>query len=124
MADQIKDGLSTLREMIQKQSENELFLLSVSGAVAAVTLEAVQRFTNIISTWANSANGLNWLRSGLQFKVLGGPLDVSKLLGVVVYLVVSLFFLFVVVFGILGPLMGDKKTDSEETNGAKVDPKQ
>jgi len=124
MADKVKDGLSTLRDMIQKQSENELFLLSVSGAVAAVTLEAVQRFTHIISEWANSANDLNWLRRGLQFKLLGGPLDVSKLLGVVIYLVVSLFFLFVVVFGFLGPLMGEKDSTSTETKDDDIHAKQ
>lgn len=109
MADEVKtqlmNGVASLRDMIEMQSDNQLFLLAISGAVSAVTLEAVQRFTQIISQWANSASGFDWIRRMLTFNILGAQLDVSQLIGVIVYILVSLFFLAVIVFGILGPLV-------------------
>ena len=120
MTDQVADGLSAMRSMMQ--SDNELFLLAISGAVSALTLEAVNRFTKIMSQWANSATGFDWLRNMLTFRIFGGKLEVSKLIGVVIYMVVSLFFLALIVFGILGPLvLGDPDDKPKTTKGKNKD---
>lgn len=124
MADQVKtqlmNGVASLRDMIEMQSDNQLFLLAISGAVSAVTLEAVKRFTQILSQWANSASGFNWIRKLLTFNILGAKLDVSKLIGVIIYIIVSLFFLAVIVFGILGPLvLGQTHREYDDANDDK-----
>jgi hypothetical protein len=116
---QLMNGVESLRDMIAMQSDNQLFLLAISGAVSAVTLEAVQRFTHILSTWANSATGLAWFRDKFTFNILGGKLDVSKLIGVVIYILVALFFLAVVVFGILGPLILAQSHEYDKDNDNK-----
>jgi len=112
MGEYLQNGVDKVKDMMTIQTDNQLFVLAISGAVSAVTLQSVEQFTEILFNWGHSAKGLSWLRQGLKVDVLGAPLDVGKMLGVVVYIVVALFFLSLVVFGILKPLMAK---DVEET---------
>lgn len=119
MGEYLQNGVDKVKEMMTIQSDNQLFILAISGAVSAVTLQSVEQFTHIIFDWGNAAKGLSWLRQSMKVNILGAPLDLGKMLGVVIYIVVALFFLALVVFGILKPLMArdvEKKMERNAKN--------
>lgn len=116
MGEYLQNGLDKVKEMMTIQSDNQLFILAISGAVSAVTLQSVERFTKILFDWGNTAKGLSWLRQGMKVNVLGAPLDLGQMAGVVVYIIVALFFLALVVFGILKPLLSKDVEETVERN--------
>jgi hypothetical protein len=118
--DQVANSLKSVRDMLHFQSDNQLYILAISGALTAVTLQAVSRFTDIILHWGNKARGLTWMRQKLVIRLLGAPLDVGAMLGVVLYILVAMFFVALVVFGILDPIISNRDLPEDKAKGNKL----
>ena len=113
--EQVANGLKSVRDLLHFQTDNQLYILAISGALTAVTLQAVSSFTDIITQWGNKARGFTWLRNKLKVTVLGAPLDVGGMLGVVLYVLVAMFFVALVVFGILDPIISKRDMPQART---------
>lgn len=98
------------------RNDNQLLALAVGGAISAVVVRAVEDLTKVISDWLGSSNIIAPLRNKLQVTILGGQLDVPRIIGILFYIVMSIIVLAALVFGVLGPLIGRsdiKKKDQE-----------
>lgn len=109
----------SLAKVVAERKRNEVIALAVGTAISAIVVRAVDDFTELLFGWAHDTNVFGPLHSALQIPLLGNTLDLTKLFGIAVYVVIALAVLSFVAFGILAPLLDDGRDDEE----AKPKPK-
>lgn len=100
--------LDPLEDVVRQ--DNQLLALAVGGALSAVVVRAVEDLTDVLSEWLGGSTMLAPIREKLHVNVLGGKLDIPRIIGVVFYIVLSIVVLAALVFGILSPLIGKSTT--------------
>lgn len=102
----LKGVLDPLEDVVRQ--DNQLLALAVGGALSAVVVRAVEDLTDVLSEWLGGSTLLAPITEKLHVSLLGGKLDIPRIIGVVFYIVLSIVVLAALVFGILGPLIGGK----------------
>lgn len=88
------------------RQENQLLALAVSGALSAVVIKAVEELNDVVSLWLGQSKVFAPLAARLHVNVLGGTLDIPRIISVIFYIVMSIMVLAALVYGVLGPLIG------------------
>lgn len=98
------------------RQDNQLLALAVGGALSAVVVKAVEDLTDVMSSWVGESKVFAPLATRLRVTILGGTLDIPRIISVVFYIVMSILVLAALVFGVLSPLIGKsaKRKKSEE----------
>jgi hypothetical protein len=98
------------------RQDNQLLALAVGGALSAVVVNAVEELTDVMSSWVGESKVFAPLAARLHVTILGGTLDIPRIISVLFYIVMSILVLAALVFGVLSPLIGSgaKRKKAEE----------
>ena len=100
----LKGVLDPLERVVR--NDNQLLALAVGGAISAVVVRAVEDLTKVIADWLGDSTIIAPLRDSLRINLLGGKLDVPRIIGILFYIIMSIIVLAALVFGVLSPLIG------------------
>lgn len=103
-----------LAEIVQNKNNNQVVALAVGSVISAVVVKAVDDLTTIVFNWASASPTFAPVRDVLTVNILGAQLNIPHILGIFVYIVLSIAVLALVVFGVLKPLLDSDLTEDDK----------
>jgi len=96
------------------RNDNQLLALAVGGVISAVVVRAVEDLTKVIADWLGNSTIIAPLRDSLHINLLGGKLDIPRIIGIIFYIMMSIVVLSALVFGVLSPLIDTPETKKKK----------
>lgn len=110
----LKGILDPITKVVEGREKSEVMALAIGASISAVVVKSVDGLTEELFTWASQTSVLGPVYSELQLNLFGAVINIPRIVGILVYILVSLAILAFLAFGILSPLLS--RTEKNDSN--------
>lgn len=120
-AAKLKGVFDPITRVVEGREKSEVLALAIGASISAVVVKSVDGLTQELFSWASQTSLLGPIYSKLQLNIFGATINVPHIMGIMVYIIVSLVILAFLAFFILSPLLSRaaKKRSEENKNDNK-----
>lgn len=117
----LKGILDPITRVVEGRERSEVMALAIGASISAIVVKSVDGLTEELFSWASKTSVLGPVYNELQLNIFGATINIPRMVGIFVYILLSLGILAFLAFGILSPLLS--RSDSNSNKNREKDNK-